>query len=101
MESSVWNRLVKFIRDSYTTRFKQASSGVIMGFIASQHLLFAGFMADLVTVGWWVFKGICTVILAFFTSLATSYAAYLIDQYKLKKDATRKKRKGSRSDKAA
>lgn len=64
-----------------------------MGFIASQHILFAGWMANLVTPIWWIIKGVGTVVLAFCTSLATSYGAYLIEVHKenQKKNPTRKK----------
>jgi hypothetical protein len=91
MEPSPWTRFIAFIKDSYTARIKHAFSGVLMGFIAGQHLLFAGALADLVTAGWWIFKGISTVVLAFFTSLATSYAAYLIDKHKNKNNESRKR----------
>lgn len=100
MEPSYWGRLAHFIKESYTQRIRQAGSGILMGFVGAQHLLFSGVMADLVGPVWWIIKGVGTIMLAFFTSLATSYAAYLIDVYKenqKKRPVGQKKRK----DKAA
>ena len=82
MEPDIWTRFVHFVRDSYHERIKQTASGLFMGFIAANNLLFSGELANLVGIFWWIIKGLSTVILAFFTSLATSYAAYLIEKNK-------------------
>jgi hypothetical protein len=84
MEPNLWTQFIRFVKDSYTKRIKQAFSGSIMGLISAQHIFFAGPLADLVSGGWWVIKGIGTVILAFSTSMATCYGAYLIDCHKEK-----------------
>lgn len=70
-----------------------------MGFFNAQHLLFSGSLAHLVTIWWWVFKGVCTVILAFFTGLATAYASKLVQSLGSEKKSTSVRRK--RNDKAA
>ena len=75
-----------------------------MGFYGSQHIFFSGELARLVGAGWWVLKGVGTVTLAFFSSMATAYGAHLIDQYKNKsnvKQPTQKKRKRKGSGGAA
>ena len=94
MEQSYWSRFTQFVKDSYTQRLKQSSGGLFMGLITANNLLFAGVLANLVGPLWWIFKGICTVFLAFFTSLATSYAAYLIEKHKenQKKSPTTKRK---------
>lgn len=99
MENSIWTRLTRFIRESYTLRIKESFSGICMGFVISNNILFSGSFATLVTQWWWLLKAIGSVILAFVTSLATSYAALLIKQHgeRKKKDPPIRKRK----DKAA
>jgi len=101
MEPNLWNRLIGFVKDSYTKRIRQAFSGVVMGFLAANGLLFSGPMADLVTAGWWIAKGVGSVILAFTTSLATSYGAYLVEQHKNRKNVTQSQRRKRKGDKAA
>jgi len=102
MEPNLWTRFVEFVKESYTSRLKHAFSGICMGFIGAQHLLYSGVLANLVTNGWWIFKGICTVILAFCTSLATAYASKLVeihmDKNREKPQKTIKNEKANRSD---
>ncbi len=66
-----------------------------MGFIGAKSLLFSGVLAHLVGPLWWAAKGIGTVVLAFCTSLATAYGAYLIEVHKenQKKRPENRKRK--------
>lgn len=90
MEPSIWRTFARFVKDSYTKRIKIASSGIFMGLITSNNLLFAGQLANLVGVGWWVLKGIGAVVLAFSTSMATSYGSYLIESLKEKKSPGQK-----------
>src|ERR1700743_224650 len=89
MEQSYWARFAHFVKESYTERIKQSASGLFMGLISANNLLFAGFMAHLVGPVWWFLKGIGAVALAFSTSLATSYVAYLEEQYKEKKSESK------------
>lgn len=93
--TNLWTQFTHFVKDSYTERIRQTSSGVLMGFIGAQHILFSGLLANLVSPLWWLIKGIGTIVLAFFTSLATSYAAYLIERHKesKKKDPIRRKKR--------
>lgn len=93
MESTIWSRFAHFVKESYTHRFKQSFSGVVMGFFSANNLLFAGQMANLVTPFWWIVKGIGSVMLAFFMSMATSYGAYLIEIHKEKREEKKSQRK--------
>lgn len=72
-----------------------------MGLISANNLLFAGQMANMVGPAWWVIKGVGTVVLAFFTSMATSYGSYLIDRFKEKKSLSQNGPSRKRKDKAA
>lgn len=99
MEPTIWGAFTRFVKESYTKRIKVAGSGIFMGLITSNNLLFAGELANMVGPFWWVVKGIGTVVLAFSTSLATSYASMLIEQYKEKKSQNRIDKK--RKDRAA
>ena len=92
-----WSRFIAFIKESLTQKFKAFLPGVFMGFISAQHILWIGVPATLVE---YAGKYIGTVFMAFGSGLATSYAAYLIDQYKKKKNGTRTRKKG-KADRAA
>lgn len=64
-----------------------------MGFIGSQHLFFGGWLANMVSAGWIIFKGLGTIVLAFSTSMATGYAALIIKRMDKKdKDSEGEKR---------
>jgi len=69
-----------------------------MGFIGAKSLLFSGIMANLVGPLWWIAKGIGTVMLAFCTSVATAYGAYLIE---IHKENQKKSPESKRKDRAA
>lgn len=100
MESSIWEKFKIFIRESLTQKFKAFFPGCIMGFIGSRSLLFSGLPAEMVTVGAYVLKYIGTIIMAFSSGLATSYAAFLIEKYKNKKhhvQQSQKRKKGGGS----
>lgn len=99
--TTLFYRFAKFLKESYTQRIKQSGSGILMGFIGAQHLLFAGTLANLVGPLWWAIKGAGTVALAFFSSLATSYGAYLIEKYKDKKRGRPSPTKNGKKNKAA
>lgn len=100
MEQSIWSVFCRFVKESYTKRLRIVASGLFMGLISSNNIFFAGFMASLVGPLWWVIKGIGSVVLAFSTSLATAYAAYLVETHKNKKNEKRQK-KNQRGSKAA
>jgi len=53
-----------------------------MGFIGAKHLLWIGVSISMVEGA---FKAAGTIVMAFGSGLATSYAAYLVDRYKEKK----------------
>jgi hypothetical protein len=86
MEPSIWTRFAQFVKDSYTERLKTSGAGVFMGFIGANQLLFSGMLAPLVGVGWWVLKGVGTVILAFSTSMAASAGEHYFKKWTQKRD---------------
>lgn len=90
MERSIYERLRRFIWGSLTEKFKAFMPGVCMGFVGAQHLLWIGVPVSLVT---YIFKFLGTVLMAFGSGLATSYAAYLIDRYKTKRNEGSKPQK--------
>jgi hypothetical protein len=99
MEPTIWSRLKAFVQQSLTEKFKAFFPGVCMGFIGAQHLLWIGVPITLVE---YAFKFIGTVAMSFFSGLATSYAAYLIEKYKAKNnEKPQKKRENGKRDKAA
>jgi hypothetical protein len=67
-----------------------------MGFVGAQHILWVGLPVSVVT---YATKYAGTIFMAFGSGLATSYAAYLIEQYKNKKNVKQsqkgRKRKGA------
>lgn len=71
--------------------------GVFMGFVGSKHLFWSGVSLTVVT---YIFKFIGTVFLAFGSGLATSFAAYLVENHKNKNNEKRQK-KSQRGSKAA
>lgn len=89
MESSLWSRLIAFARHSLTEKFKAFFPGCIMGFIGSQHLLWAGVPDHVVSFFWGAIvigvKSMGTLLMAFGSGLATSYASKLVDQHFEKK----------------
>ena len=94
MESSIWGKFLSFIKASFTQKFKAFMPGCLMGFVGAQHILWVGVSVSLVT---YITKYAGTVFMAFGSGLATSYAAYLIEQYKNKKNVQKshqRKRKG-------
>ena len=104
MEQSIWERLKNFIRESLTQKFQAFFPGCVMGFIGSRSLLFANLPAEMVTIGAYVLKYIGTIIMAFSSGLATSYAAFLIEKYKNKKNvkqSQKRRKKGSSGETAA
>lgn len=90
MESSAWAKFCQFIKSSLQEKFKAFMPGVCMGFIGAQHILWIGVSVSLVT---YIFKFIGTVLMAFGSGLATSYAAYLIDRFKTKRNESPKPQK--------
>jgi hypothetical protein len=102
MEKSIWDKFVRFIRESFSEKFKYCFPGCLMGFWGAKSLLFAGLSSEMVTIGAYILKYIGTVLMAFSSGLATSYAAYLIEKHKNKKDESQTRtRKRSRPDKTA
>jgi hypothetical protein len=98
MGTDIWERVRCFIQDSYSKKFKFSFPGCIMGFIGAKSLLFAGLPAEMVTIGAYVIKYMGTIIMAFSSGLATSYAAYLIEKFKNKdnvKQPQKRRKKGS------
>lgn len=85
MEPDIWEKFIRFVKESYTQRFSHCFSGIICGFIGARSLLYSGAAAELVGLAWWIVKGIGTVALAFSTSLATGYAGLLLERLKEKK----------------
>ena len=85
MDTNLWSRIRQFIQTSFTEKFKYCLPGCVMGFIGSKSLLFSGLPAEMVTFGAYVLKYIGTVLMAFGSGLATSYAAHLVEKYKEKK----------------
>lgn len=81
----LWSRFICFTKESYTRRFKENFGGVCMGFFGSQHLLFGPDLAHLVSGAWWIMKGIGTVMLAFFSGLATTYGSKIVEEHFKKK----------------
>lgn len=67
--------------------------GALVGLFGAKSLLFSGLPDKMVTLGAYIIKYVGTVIMAFSSGLATAYAAYLIDQYKNKKDGKIKQKK--------
>jgi hypothetical protein len=98
MESSIWDRIKNFIRESLTQKFKAFLPGCIMGFIGSKSFLWNGVTLEVAT---YILKFIATVIMAFSSGLATSYAALIIDRLKNKKNVTPQRRRKRKGDKAA
>lgn len=95
----LWSRFKEFVLQSLGQKFKVFFPGVCMGFIGAQHLLWNGFVVSVVE---YVLKFIGTVLMAFFSGLATCYASYCFDKFKTKKDGQQqKKRQGGRNNKAA
>ena len=94
MGNSLWQRFRAFVQDSFTQKFKYCFPGICMGFVSARSLLFSGLPAELVTLGSYILKYAGTVVMAFSSGLATSYAAYLIEKHKehKKKDTTTRKR---------
>jgi hypothetical protein len=71
-----------------------------MGIVGGKSLLFSGLPAELVTLGAYCAKYIGTLLLAFGSGLATSYAAYLVEKHKNRSNnGTQKRRK--KGDRAA
>jgi hypothetical protein len=104
MEPSIWSRIRQFVQQSFTEKFKYCLPGCIMGLLGAKSLLFAGLPAEMVTLGAYVLKYVGTVLMAFGSGLATAYAAYLIDQYKNKKNvkqSQKRRKKGSSGGTAA
>jgi len=98
MEPSIWRTIVQFIKDSYLVRVKESFLGICMGFSISNNLLFSGELANLVTAGWWICKGLGSLTLAFITSMLTSYGAFLVKKWT---EAPEEKKNKSRRKKAA
>lgn len=90
MEQSLWTRFRCFVAHALTQKFKAFFPGSIMGFIGGQHLLFTGFPVSVVS---YVYKFLGTVILAFFSGLATTWAAKIIERRFEVKDQRRGKRR--------
>lgn len=98
MEPTLWARFIGFVKESYLYRLKETFAGIFMGFGISKHLLFAGQLANLVG-GWWLIKAIGSLILAFVTSLLTSYAGVLVKRWTdpEKKSQRKEKRKNKKA----
>lgn len=100
MEPTIWAKLVGFVKESYLYRIKETFVGVIMGFDISRHLLFSGWIATLVSTWWWLIKAVGSLLLAFVTSMLTSYGSVLVKRWtdpekKSKKDDQRKSKKAA------
>lgn len=97
MEPNLWARFAKFIKSSFQEKFKAFMPGCVMGYIGGQHILFSGVSISMVE---YVVKFTGATFMAFGSGLATSYAAYLVEQHKNKKtNGTEKRRK--KRDRAA
>jgi hypothetical protein len=99
MEPNIWGKLKSFIQNSFSEKFKYCFPGCIMGFWGAKSLLFAGLGSEMVTIGTYILKYVGTVLMAFSSGLATSYAAYLIEKFKTNSNVkpTQKRRKGDRA----
>jgi len=93
MEPHLWNRFIQFVKGSFQEKFKVFLPGALVGLFGAKSLLFAGLPDKMVTLGAYVIKYIGTVIMSFSSGLATAYAAYLIEQYKQKKNGKVKQKK--------
>lgn len=70
--------------------------GCIMGFIGSQHILFGSVIFSVVE---YAEKFTGAIVMAFGSGLATSYASFLVDNHKKKRNEKRQRK--SKEDKAA
>jgi hypothetical protein len=96
MGKSIWERIIEFVYLCYTKYIKQVGSGLIMGGIGGYNISFAGIPPELAHSWIGIWAWIKTVFFAFSSSLATGYAALLIERHKEKKNPrndTRLKRK--------
>lgn len=93
MEPTYFERFLAFVKGSFQEKFKVFLPGAIVGLFGAKSLLFAGLPDKMVTIGAYIIKYVGTVIMAFSSGLATAYAAYLIEQYKKKKDVKIKQKK--------
>lgn len=92
-----WSKFAQFVKNCFASKFKAFMPGVLMGFIGSQHLLWIGVSLSVVET---ILKSIGTILMAFGSGLATSYAAYLVECYKEKKSSDKNshtKRKNRRA----
>ena len=88
MEQSIWSRFTDFVQQSFTQKFKAFMPGVFMGFIGSKSILWDG---EVGTVVIYILKAILTIIMAFGSGLATSYAALIVENHKNKKNGNQQK----------
>lgn len=82
MESNIWIKFLRFIYTSYTKRFKESVSGLVMGYIGGRNICWVDIPPELVHTWIGVWAWIKTVFFAFSSSLATAYAAYLVEKHK-------------------
>jgi len=101
MESSILYRLATFIKESYTKRIKEVASGLFMGGFGGYNIFFADIPEPLkhTWIGTWLW--VKTIFFAFTSSLATAYGAYIIENFKKKRNAKKSQKKRQNSNKAA
>lgn len=84
MDTSLWEKLFIFIKESLSKRFKESLSGFVMGVVGTYPIFLGNVPAELVHtwIGLWAIIKIVGV--AYLSSLGTSYASYQIDKLKKK-----------------
>lgn len=81
MDQSVWSRLIRFIRESYTKRLKETFGGFSLGTFGFYHFFFDHVDPALVHTWIGIWLWVKTIISAYLASLATSLGSHHIKKW--------------------
>ena len=97
MENSIWSRIIRFTRDSYTLRLKESLSGLGVGYFGFRPLFFDSIPPELLHTWIGVWAWIKTILSAYLASMATSLGAHHVELLKKKRNERPKKGKGRKA----
>lgn len=81
MEQSIWTRIIRFIKDSYSKRFKETFGGFSLGTFGFYHFFFDNVDPALVHTWIGIWLWIKTIVSAYLASLATSLGAHHVKRW--------------------